>query len=66
MTSKIEAAVIKSQLALRYNPEVGSHEVYTRILGMSYSKWIRVSEVTRQWYLTNFPNILIIPFERLS
>lgn len=66
MTSKMEAVTIKSQLALRYNPEIGSHEVYSRILGMSYSKWIRISEVTRQWYLTNFPNIPIVEFESLS
>ncbi len=66
MTSKTEAAVIRSQLALRFNPEVGSDEVYTRILGMSYSKWIRISINTRDWYIQHFPAIPTIPFERLS
>ena len=53
--SKTEAAVIRSQLRLQFNPFANCYEVFTICLGSNQIfKWIQISEGQARWYSENF------------
>lgn len=57
MTAKTEAAVIRSQLALRINQIDDSFEVYTTIHGSGVFKWFKITRQNYEWYKRQFPDI---------
>jgi hypothetical protein len=52
--SKVEAALIKKNLRMRFNTLYGCHEVYTTIHGSGVFKWMTVSDETADWYREQF------------
>jgi len=55
--SKLEAARIRQQLAIRRNEQLNCWEVFTTIHGSHIFRWFRVTAEIAKWYLETFPAI---------
>lgn len=65
MTNKLEAAVIKNNLAIRYSTIYNCWQVYTTIHGTGVFRWLSVTESVKNWYLQTFPGIRIVASEEV-
>lgn len=54
MTSKMEAATIRSQLQVRFNAAFTCYEVYSTIHGSGIYKWFKVTPEIARWYCDTF------------
>lgn len=54
MTSKMEAAAITNQLALRWNAQRGCYEVHTTVHGSNMFRWYAISDRDAEWYASRF------------
>lgn len=59
MTSKVEAATIRSQLALRLDLNRNTWQVHTTQHGTGIFRWFDISEEYHQWYVQHFPDIRV-------
>lgn len=66
MTSRTEAAVIRSKLQLKHDVLSGEYYVYTTLHGSGHFKWFKVSHETFKWYQEKFPEISIITVNNLA
>lgn len=66
MTSRTEAAVIRSQLSLKHDILAEEYYVYTTLHGSGHFRWFKVSKETFQWYQSNFPEIQVITENNLA
>ena len=60
-SSRLESQALRENLKLRKNPHIGAWEVWSRVAGQGYFKWITISDESKRWYVENF-NTPIVDF----